>query len=470
MSIESKSQFFNEVVGVSSEVRPLYQAFFCNMSQLDFKSLNKRMALVKRELVEHGVSFLKKQGASSYFLEMGKQEPIPFDPIPRILTNSRWSKVQQGVRQRASVFNLFIKDVYSGRQNIVPWEIVKSSKFYYQDHEGLHVPDNIYLTLYGADVVAVDDTFAVLEDNTGTPAGAVYAMVARQLMLQFFLDLMGDVKLKPLGEMSRKLREIHLDLCRDVDDPLMVYLTRGPGGADFYESMYLSQQAGFVLADPEDIWLEADGSVYLKMLNGKLHQVDLIYSRLSPFFRLVHELPKTLHYNRVRVVNLPGGLLFSDKAIFAYVPDIIRHYLGEEPILTQPETLLMNDAKVHEHVFGHIEEFVIKTRSGLGGKQVLIGSNAGKEEIEQWRLLVKETPINYVAQRYMAFSRHVRLSASKDRFLETAVDLRVFALMGREKVEVVTDVLSRCDDGSSGKVNISSGGAMKDTWLMNKEG
>lgn len=453
----------NEFLDEGGNVRANFEPLAASIGHLGIPTIRSRAAEAQKYIRDQGANFLPA-APPTFFLSPGQERPIPYDPIPRLITAVEWAHLRAGIAQRAAVFNPFLRDVLNGEQTILATELVRSSEFYDPSCIGWRPANGVYVSLYGADIVRGAGAFQILEDNLAIAAGGVYPSILRAATTRHLPELFNEYRVQPVGEFRRALADVARELCASRDEPVMVYVTRGPAGVDFFESMHLAESGGFILADPEDIALAGGGDAYLVLPDGGRLRIDLIYSHLSPYFRLVHELPHVAKLGRVAVVNLPGANLLSDKAVFGFIPEMIRHYLGEEPILDQPPTLLLSEAGVASHVFANLRDYVVKKRASMGGKDVLIGPTASRRTAETWRQRVIADPLQYVAQEFVEISRHVGLDEAGG--LRTcAVDLRMFAVIG-SKVRVPTDVFSRSDSGKSGIVNVSSGGAMKDTWLL----
>ncbi|WP_277376100.1 circularly permuted type 2 ATP-grasp protein [Paenibacillus polymyxa] len=434
---------------------------------IDTKKIKHKFNLANEELKRNSFQFLIGYGSNNYFPNARDENYIPVDWLPKILTYDQYTYIQKGVKQRAKAFNLFLHDLYLGNSTLIPDEIIKTSNFLSIKNQSLLFKHRIYAHIYGIDMVTDQkNKIYVLEDNLGFPAGMVYPQMLRQITKQYVPELITGYNIynnSYTDEMYRMLSSLS-----DIEKPVVVYLQRGPGAVDFFEARLFSQQTNIILADAEDLYFEEDGRVFLRLSNGRLKKIDVIYLRLTERFRDLYEsLTKTLMGGETAVVTFKGNMLPADKAVFSYVPQLIQYYLGEEAILKQPNTLWLGDNSYRELILSNIDKFVIKSRSGVGGKQVLIGNEANIETLDIWKSKVRNAPESYIAQEIVYFSKFAKWDDQKEILMPVFSDLRMFGTIGKgNKVSVMQGGLCRFSSSTSRIVNTSSGGGVKDIWVQ----
>ena len=411
--------------------------------------------------------------------EAGAERLIPFDLIPRILPSNEWSILEKGLRQRVAALNAFLQDAYHGRRiieaGVIPADLIYCNSQYRPEMTGLQVPREVWAHISGVDLVrAGEGEFYVLEDNLRVPSGVSYMIEDRKVMMRLFPELFSMNAVAPVEHYPDLLLE-HLRSVAPsgVDDPTVVVLTPGVFNSAYFEHAYLAQQMGVELVEGQDLFV-SDHRVFAKTTQGP-QRIDVIYRRIDDDFLdpLVFRSDSTLgvpglvgavRSGRVTVCNAIGTGIADDKAVYPYVPDMIRFYLSEEPILSNVPTWVCRRPDHLSYVLANLEELVVKETHGAGGYGMLIGPLATREQLSDFRARIQSQPSNYIAQPTLALS-------TCPTFVEEGVaprhvDLRPFVLSG-EKVSMVPGGLTRVAlKKGSLVVNSSQGGGTKDTWVL----
>ena len=414
-----------------------------------------------------------------YGEDEGTERLIPFDVVPRILPTEDWLFLEAGLRQRVQALNAFIGDVYHGqdilRAGKIPPELILCNTQYRPEMQGIEVPGGIYAHIAGIDVVrAGDGEYHVLEDNLRVPSGVSYMLENRKMMMRLFPELFARHKVEPVEHYPDVLLENLRSVAPiGVADPTVVLLTPGAHNSAYFEHAFLAQQMGVELVEGQDLFVRED-SVYMRTTRGP-RRVDVIYRRidddfLDPLaFRSDSTLgvPGLLHAyraGRVTIANAIGTGIADDKSIYPYVPDMIRFYLGEEPLIANVPTYVLRRPADLAYTLAHLEELVVKEVHGAGGYGMLIGPTASRAQIEEFRARIIAQPNGYIAQPTLALS-------TCPTFVESGlaprhIDLRPYVLSGRE-ITIVPGGLTRVAlrEGSL-VVNSSQGGGTKDTWVL----
>ncbi len=405
---------------------------------------------------------------------------IPFDMFPRVFSGAEWSRLERGIKQRARALNAFLVDVY-GRGEIVragriPARLVYHNEAYEKSVAGFVPPKGVYSHIVGIDLVRTGpDEFFVLEDNCRTPSGVSYMLENREIMMRMFPDLFRENRIEPVDSYPEKLRRTLASVAPAKCDrePTVVILTPGSFNSAYYEHSFLADLMGVELVEGQDLFV--DGAfVYMRTTEGP-RRVDVIYRRIDDAFidplcfrpDSVLGIPGLMDVYRsggVSICSAPGAGVADDKAVYTYVPEMIRFYLGEEPILQNVPTWQCGKADDLGHVLDKLPELVVKEVHGSGGYGMLVGPRCTRAEIEAFRAKIVENPGNYIAQPTLALS-------TVPTFVEAGiaprhVDLRPYCLVG-ERIELVPGGLTRValKDGSL-VVNSSQGGGVKDTWVL----
>ena len=405
----------------------------------------------------------------------------PFDIIPRVIPKSEWDQVERGLKQRVLALNRFIDDIYHDqtivKDGVFPAELLKNSVNFRKQCVGINPPGGIWAHICGSDLVRdKDGTIYVLEDNLRVPSGVSYMLENRQVMKRVFPDLFEDQNILPVDDYTSKLYDMLAALSpRDIEQPEIVVMTPGIYNSAYFEHAYLAQQMGAELVEGRDLVVEDDDCVYMRTVDG-LSRVDVIYRRVDDMFidpevfnpastLGVTGLIRAWKAGNVALANAPGAGVADDKVVYSYVPDIIRYYLKEEPLIGNVPTYRCFVPEEQAYVLEHIAELVVKPANESGGYGMLIGPHATVKERESFKKLIKKDPRNYVAQPMITLSTAPTLI--NNRVEPRHLDLRPFILTSPDDVYVTTGGLTRVAlRKGSIVVNSSQGGGSKDTWIV----
>src|SRR5579863_193311 len=457
-----------------TSVREQYQGVVQFMQQLDVDELNRKEELAKRLFMSQGITF------TVYSSGEGIEKIFPFDIIPRIITASEWKYIEEGIKQRLRALNLFLKDVYNEqfilKDGVVPVEMVYSSQHFLREMHGFPVPHDIYVHIAGIDLIRdKDGTFYILEDNLRTPSGVSYMLENREITKRIFPDLIPNNNVRTVTQYPDILHRNLVSLSpRQTAHPTIVLLTPGIYNSAYFEHTTLARLMGVELVEGRDLVVD-NHRVYMKTTAG-LQQVDVIYRRVDDDFLdpLVFNpgsmlgvagIMSAYRKGNVAIVNAIGNGVADDKAIYTYVPSMIRYYLNEEPILKNVPTYQLGNPEEREYVFSNMNQMVVKRTNESGGYGMLMGNSASDEEIHRYQQEILQDPRQFIAQPIISLS-----SAPcylNGRLTPRRVDLRPYALCGPEGIEIVPGGLTRVAlrEGSL-VVNSSQGGGSKDTWVL----
>jgi uncharacterized circularly permuted ATP-grasp superfamily protein len=415
-----------------------------------------------------------------YGREEGTERIFPYDLIPRLVTGEEWDVIERGLTQRITALNLFLHDVYhEGKilaQGVIPREIVYSCQHFRRQMRGLQVPRNVYVAVAGTDLLRLKTgEYVVLEDNLRVPSGVSYMLTNRRIMKRTLPHLFHSYGVRPIEHYTQALLSTLRSIAPEGrPEPSIVLLTPGVYNSAYFEHTYLARQMGIELVEGRDLVIH-DNVVYMRTTGG-LKRVDVIYRRvdddfIDPLaFRTDSILGAAGLFNAYRAGNVTlanafGTGVADDKALYAYVPAIIRYYLGEEPIINNVETYLMTDRKQRQHALANLDKLVVKAVGESGGYGMLIGPHSSVADREDFRRRIEANPRNYIAQPTLDFSRSPCLL--EDGSIEPRhVDLRPYILFG-DKVTIVPGGLTRVAlRKGSLVVNSSQGGGSKDTWVL----
>jgi uncharacterized circularly permuted ATP-grasp superfamily protein len=437
------------------------------------ETLYQRQQAANTAFLNQGITF------TVYGDDEGTERIWPYDLLPRIITSAEWETIERGLTQRITALNLFLKDVYHDghilSDGTLPRWLIYSCQHFRREMRGVHVPHDIYIAVDGTDLVRLPDgRFAVLEDNLRVPSGVSYMLANRQVMKRVFPSLFGSYGVRPIDHYGQALLGTLRALApAGRSDPVIVLLTPGVYNSAYYEHAFLARQMGIELVEGRDL-LVHNSVVYMRTTGG-LRRIDVIYRRVDDDYLdpLAFQTDSTLgvpgllnayRAGNVALANAIGTGVADDKAIYAYIPTIIRYYLGEEPILPNVETFLLADEKQRQYALEHLDELVIKAVGESGGYGMLIGPYSTAAQREAFRLQVIAKPRNYIAQPTLALSRAPCII---DNQVEPRhIDLRPFVLFG-EHTTIVPGGLTRVAlKRGSLVVNSSQGGGSKDTWVL----
>jgi len=444
-----------------------------NINSLPAEELLLRQQSINRSLLRMGITF------TVYGDESGTEKIFPFDIIPRIVEAFEFQHIEAGLKQRITALNRFLDDVYND-QNIVndgilPRPILEKSRSFRSQCVGLKPPQGIWCHITGTDLIRHSDgAMYVLEDNLRCPSGVSYVLQNRMVMKRGFPRVFADSGVRPVTDYPGRLYETLAHICpNDVIEPTIVVLTPGIYNSAYYEHSFLAQQMGVELVQGQALVVQAS-FVYMRTTEG-FQQVDVIYRRIDDDFmdRLsfredsvlgVPGLMDVYRAGRVALANAPGTGVADDKVIYAFVPDMIRYYLNEEPILPNVPTYICDRDEDCKYVLDHLDELVVKAANEAGGYGMLIGPHSTKEEQSHFADLIKADPRNYIAQPTLSLSRVP--TVVDNHFEGRHVDLRPYVLYG-ESVWVLPGGLTRVAlRKGSLVVNSSQGGGSKDTWVI----
>jgi len=456
-------------------LREHYEPLLEHFAALPPEEVQRRKQAADLSFLNQGITF------TVYGREEGTEKIFPYDMLPRIITAAEWEKVERGLTQRITALNLFLKDIYNeGRilaDGIVPRELVYSCPQFRRQMCGLQVPRNVYIAVCGTDLIRLENgDFAVLEDNLRVPSGVSYMLTNRRVMKRIFPQLFRSYNVRPIEHYTQVLLGTLRSLAPEGrPEPNIVLLSPGVFNAAYFEHAYLARQMGIELVEGRDLVVH-DNICYMRTTSG-LRRVDVIYRRvdddfIDPLsFRAdsilgVAGLFNAYRAGNVTLANAFGTGVADDKALYAYVPDIIRYYLSEEPILNNVETYLCAREKEREYVLANLDKLVVKAVGESGGYGMLIGPQSTAKERAEFAEKIKANPRNYIAQPTISFSRAPCLIG--DELEPRHVDLRPYVLYG-DKVTIVPGGLTRVAlKRGSLVVNSSQGGGSKDTWVLSQ--
>jgi uncharacterized circularly permuted ATP-grasp superfamily protein len=463
--------------GTGGAVRPPYAELsrWLESVKPDLLNLRRREAEVVFRRI--GITF------AVYGDPEAQERLIPFDIIPRILAADEWQLLHRGLEQRVKAINAYIKDIYGRRDiikaGVIPEDLIFQNPQFRPEMNGQTVPHDIYVHIAGIDIVRVDPkTFYVLEDNVRTPSGVSYMLENREIMLRLFPELFSRYRIAPVENYLEEL----LDTLKSVaprtvrGEPTVVLLTPGLANSAYYEHSFLADKLGIELVEGRDLTVR-DDVVYMRTTEGP-KRVDVIYRRIDDDFLdpLVFRSDSALgvpglisahQAGNLTLANAVGTGIADDKAVYSYMPEIIKFYVGESPILDNVPTWRCREPEHLKYVIEHIEEMVVKEVHSSGGYGMLIGPKADKVTIAAFRGKLKSAPHNFIAQPTLALSTCP--TCTGDGLAPRHVDLRPFVLSGRDGVRIIPGGLTRVAlQHGSLIVNSSQGGGTKDTWVLDR--
>ncbi|MDE2844974.1 MAG: circularly permuted type 2 ATP-grasp protein [Chloroflexota bacterium] len=445
-----------EYLDSQGRIRPEYQAAFQLLEGLGKDRLGDLWRQGRREAQLDAFSFL---------LDPRVYRSIPIDWIPRVVPRREWEVISAGVSQRLKALNLFLTDLYNGQQSVVPEDVIYSCQYFYPEYQDFRPARDVFVHIYGSDLVRLEDgRYVVLEDNLRIPSGITYQLKSCQLLEKLMPELVSAYDIVPFD-----IRETYLDmfhsLC-DGEDPVCVLLTDSKLGAAFFEHRYLAELLGIPLVEGSDLYIGAEGRVMLKSPGGDV-AVDLVYRRVEDLEIFVPGLTDAYLEGKVALVNGMGTSAADDKLVFQWVPEMIRHYLDEEPVLDQAVSYDLRYAESRHYVIQNLDRMVIKTRQGYGGLGVYVMPDLDEESRIQLGRRIVEQPRMFVAQETLDFSRHLIFDDETGEFEDRYIDLRVFAVQnGRGETTAFPGGLTRVSQANSRITNNSSGGLCKPTWVV----
>jgi uncharacterized circularly permuted ATP-grasp superfamily protein len=469
---------FDEMTGsadIGGGVRPPYAELSRWLEGIRPDLLNLRQREAEVVFRRIGITF------AVYGDPEAQERLIPFDIIPRILAAEEWQILHRGLEQRVKSINAYLKDIYGPREIIkagmMPEDLIFQNPQFRPEMNGQTVPNDIYVHIAGIDIVRVNPkTFYVLEDNVRTPSGVSYMLENREIMLRLFPELFSRYRIAPVENYPEELLETLKSVAPPSThgDPTVVLLTPGLANSAYYEHSFLADKLGIELVEGRDLTVR-DDVVYMRTTEG-LKRVDVIYRRIDDDFLdpLVFRSDSTLgvpglmsayQAGNVTLANAVGTGIADDKAVYSYMPEIIKFYLGESPILENVPTWRCREPEHLNYVVEHIDEMVVKEVHGSGGYGMLIGPQADKATVAAFRTKLKSSPHNFIAQPTLALSTCP--TCTGNGLAPRHVDLRPFVLSGRDGVRIIPGGLTRVAlEHGSLIVNSSRGGGTKDTWVL----
>jgi len=467
--------YFDELVGQDGSIRPPARQLVHYLESLPPEEIESRRQMAEATIQEMGVSF------TVYTEEGNIDRAWPFDIVPRTISAKQWRTTAAGLEQRLKALNLFINDLYHEQQvlkdGIIPAEIITESRNFRPECVGITPPLGVWAHICGTDLVRDGDgEFYVLEDNLRVPSGVSYMLENRAITKRVLPELFEKDDILPIDGYCASLFDMLASLSpRDVRKPVIVVLTPGIFNSAYFEHAFLAQQMGVELVEGSDLMVGDDDCVYMKTISGP-ERVDVIYRRIDDLFLDpsvfnkdsvlgVPGLMRAWQKGKVALANAPGAGVADDKVVYAYVPEIIRYYLNEEPIIKNVETFLCDDPEQRAYVLENLDKLVIKPANESGGYGMLVGPHSTRKEQAQFAKLIQDNPRNYIAQPTLALSTAPTL-VENGSLEPRHLDLRPFILQGRETY-VTTGGLTRVAmKKGSLVVNSSQGGGSKDTWIV----
>ena len=463
--------FFDEMFNNEQKVHDHYALFKERLEKMSWKKLDFLQHSTDRAQLSLGMTF------NVYSDNQGIERILHLDIIPRIINGKDWDFLEKGLKQRIQALNMFIHDLYNDQKvlkdKIIPKDLVLSSATYLKQCVGLKPPENIWCHITGTDLIRGDDgNYFVLEDNLRCPSGVSYMLENREILKRTFPELFEKLHVRPIYDYSHYLRDM-LESLTTVTPACIAVLSPGIYNSAYFEHAYLAQQMGAELVEGRDLVVKND-FVYMTTTKG-LKRVDVIYRRVDDDFidPLMFNkesllgtpgLFRAYQKNNVVLVNAPGTGVADDKAVYAYIPRIIKYYLGEEILLPNVKTYICAEEKDCNYVIENIHELVVKQTDASGGYGMLIGPKSTKQEQSEFKTKIKNNPRNYIAQPVINLSRVPTLTEGSIEGRH--VDLRPYVLYGKE-IKIIPGGLTRVAlKKGSLVVNSSQGGGSKDTWVL----
>ena len=467
-------EFWDEIFTADSSARPHYASLVRQLCTLSPSEVERRQRAADLSFQARGITFAVNQATE------GAEKIMPFDLVPRIITADEWRTIERGLEQRVRALNLFLHDIYHDarilRAGAIPPEVVLGSRGYIREAHGIDVPLGVYTHVVGSDLVRDSSgDFYVLEDNLRTPSGVSYVVENRRVLKRVWSQIFHDYDVRPVEGYAQDLLEVLRSVApEDAEgEPTVVLLTPGVYNSAYFEHAFLAKGMGVQMVEGTDLFVD-DGYVYMRTTGGP-ERVHVIYRRVDDDFLdplafrpdSVLGVPGLLASYRLGNVNIANGIgggVADDKAVYAYVPTIIRYYLDEDPILPTIKTYLPSVREDLQFILEHIDDLVVKAVNESGGYGMLIGPHASLAEREDFKARIQANPRGYIAQPTLALSRHP--CWVEDHFEGRHIDLRPFVLFGSQ-VKITPGGLTRVAlRRGSLVVNSSQGGGGKDTWVL----
>lgn len=470
--------FFDEMFSSDGSPRPHYRKLVSRFEKLTPEEFNHKREAVDLSFLQQGITFTVYGDSES------TERIFPFDMIPRIIPKTEWNHLTAGLEQRIQALNLFLKDVYHEQKivkdGIVPKEILLSAKYFRKEIMGLDVPNDIYIHICGTDLIRDDKgEYLVLEDNGRSPSGVSYMLENRRAMKKAFPHFFQQAGVRPnLDYTDKLLAALKYSAPKGVSSPVVAVLTPGVYNSAYFEHCFLARQMGVEIVEGRDLVVESDNCVYMKTTEGP-KKVDVLYRRIDDdfidpeVFRKdsllgVPGLMRAYRAGNLGLANAIGTGVADDKVMYCFVPDIIKYYLDQDPILPNVETWLPYRKSDMNHVLENMENMVVKAANEAGGYGMLIGPAATKAEVDKFREMVKANPRDFIAQTPISLSRHPTY-CDELGFDGRHIDFRPYIICGENTYTTPGGLTRVALRKGSLVVNSSQGGGSKDTWVLNSD-
>ena len=465
--------FFCEMLRPGRPANPELSLLRSRLEQLPVSGLRNRAADAERDLLERGITFTVYSDATAI------DRILPFDLIPRVITADEWQQIETGVIQRVRALNMFLHDIYHEQKvladGIVPKELVLGNAGFSPTMVGFDIPFNTYVHVCGVDIVRDESgRFMVLEDNARTPSGVAYVVENRHMTLRVLSDLMAGLHVRSVDDYGLRLHHALAEIApQGITDPQVVLLSPGIFNSAYFEHVFLAREMGIPLVEGQDLVVD-NHRVFMRTTAG-LTPVHTIYRRLNDDFLDpdvfrpesqigVQGLVEAWRRGNVALANAVGTGVADDKAVYAYMPRLIRYYLSEEPILPNVDTRICAEPDALAYTLDHLPELVVKPVAESGGYGLLIGPQASRAQLEEFRARLRADPSNYISQPTLKLS--VSPTLTEDGVAPRHVDLRPFAVTGRDTWVLPGGLTRVALRAGTLVVNSSQGGGSKDTWVL----
>jgi uncharacterized circularly permuted ATP-grasp superfamily protein len=465
--------FFCEMLRPGRPPHPDLSLLCSRFEQLPISGLRNRAADAERDLLERGITFTVYSDAAAI------DRILPFDLIPRVITSDEWQQIESGVIQRVRALNMFLHDIYHGQKvladGIVPKELVLGNAGFSPSMVDFDIRFNTYVHVCGVDIVRDESgRFMVLEDNARTPSGVAYVMENRHMTRRVLSDVMAGLHVRSVDDYGLRLHQALAEIApQGIADPQVVLLSPGIFNSAYFEHVFLAREMGIPLVEGQDLVAE-NHRVFMRTTAG-LAPVHTIYRRLNDEFldpdvfrpdsQLgVRGLMEAWRRGNVAIANAVGTGVADDKAVYAYMPRLIRYYLSEEPILPNVDTRICAEPDALAYTLDHLAELVVKPVAESGGYGLLIGPHASQAQLEEFRARLRADPSNYISQPTLKLS--VSPTLTEDGVAPRHVDLRPFAVTGRDTWVLPGGLTRVALRAGTLVVNSSQGGGSKDTWVL----
>ncbi len=464
---------FDEFFGPKGSPHRAVGSVVRRLNEIGRAEFKRRQKLANTTFLKSGVTF------SVYTAEGGTERIFPFDLIPRIVSAGEWIDVERGLVQRIQALNLFLSDVYGDQkileEGVVPRHLVEGSKGYRANMRGIRPPGGVYIHIAGVDLIrGADGGFLVLEDNVRVPSGVSYVLENREMMKKIFPSVFRECAVAPIETYPTRLREaMNAVAPGEGGQKRAAVLTAGPYNSAYFEHSFLARRIGCELVQGSDLFVE-DDRVYAKTTHGP-SPVDVIYRRIDDdfidpeVFRAdsalgIPGIMRAWQKGQVAIANAPGSGVADDKVVYAFVPEMIRYYLNEKPLIQGVKTYVCADERDRAYVLDHIAELVVKPANASGGYGLMVGPHSSAAQHRKFAALIEENPRNYIAQPTLALSTAPTFCGGG--VAPRHLDLRPFILQGRESWVTPGGLTRVAMKEGSLVVNSSQGGGSKDTWIV----